>query len=107
MNAKDKRIRFMNELLNGIKVDGVQCLFWSNFKRNNFYNSTLVFYNSYGLWVQVVKLYAWEKAFSKVISDYRLGEIAIYIRFYILNAFSMHHALLYCNKKNCNLLISY
>ena len=34
--------------------------------------------------VQVVKLYAWEKAFSKVISDYRMAEIRMYIRFYAL-----------------------
>ena len=52
--------------------------------------SCLIIFIVFELWIQVVKLYAWEKAFMKVISDYRMGEILMYIRFYLINAFSMH-----------------
>ena len=84
MMAKDKRVRFMNELLNGIKVPVTSRL---NFE---LLATTKVLVFQLWLCLQVVKLYAWEKAFSKVISEYRMGEILMYIRFYLINAFSMH-----------------
>ena len=79
MIAKDKRSRFMNELLNGIKV--MKSSLKSLWKLSTW---TIILFDS-----KVVKLYAWENAFLKVVSKYRLKEIILYILFYQFYALGM------------------
>ena len=81
MNFKDKRVKFMTELLNGIKA----CLHRMN--ELTLKTSTLL------ILLQVVKLYAWEQPFGKVVYSHRDREVPVLFQTFIIVAISTQHLL--------------